>query len=332
MDSFKGKKVLITGSTGLIGHCLVEKLIDYGANVIASGRSIERLTKTFVNRGFQCKCLAFDISKDCIPDSVGIVDYIFHAASPISGVEISEKPVDVIDANIKGARNCLEYLRLQQKQTGHKGKFIVFSSATIYGNNTDGDISVKECDTNIAGTLEANNACYAESKRMIEVLARSYCEQYGVEIVIARIGWVYGYSLNIPNTAFYSFCKNAVNGEDIILKNSGLPRRDNIHVFDVVNGLLTVALRGNSGSVYNISSNGEYGNFASIDEMAREIGYAAKKNGVNVDVVIPNANKKRQGGIRMDNTALKNLGWNLQMSLEDGIEQTLLRYFNRSPL
>ena len=41
--NLKNKKVLITGATGGIGNCLVEKFYDLGATIVASGTNEEKL-------------------------------------------------------------------------------------------------------------------------------------------------------------------------------------------------------------------------------------------------------------------------------------------------
>ena len=44
MMNLKNKKVLITGATGGIGNCLVEKFYNLGANVVATGTNEEKLS------------------------------------------------------------------------------------------------------------------------------------------------------------------------------------------------------------------------------------------------------------------------------------------------
>ncbi|MBA1340216.1 MAG: 3-oxoacyl-[acyl-carrier protein] reductase [Pelagibacterales bacterium] len=48
--NLKGKKVLITGATGGIGYCLVEKFTSLGAIVLATGTNLEKLNK--LNKDF----------------------------------------------------------------------------------------------------------------------------------------------------------------------------------------------------------------------------------------------------------------------------------------
>ena len=41
--NLKDKKILITGATGGIGNCLVEKFNSFGAKIVASGTNEEKL-------------------------------------------------------------------------------------------------------------------------------------------------------------------------------------------------------------------------------------------------------------------------------------------------
>ena len=41
--NLKNKKILITGATGGIGNCLVEKFDYFGSNIIATGTNEEKL-------------------------------------------------------------------------------------------------------------------------------------------------------------------------------------------------------------------------------------------------------------------------------------------------
>ena len=50
--NLKNKKILITGATGGIGNCLVEKFNNLGSTIVASGTNEEKLNnlkKNFTN-------------------------------------------------------------------------------------------------------------------------------------------------------------------------------------------------------------------------------------------------------------------------------------------
>lgn len=326
MNRFCNKRVLVTGATGLIGSHLVKELLVGGAFVIAYGRSEDKLRNVFKNNleNDKFSYMTGNIS-EAFPNIDGKIDYVFHAASPISGAEIKSKPVDTISANIDGLINCLRYLNQQGS-----GRLIVFSSATVYGNQFTEDITVTEEETDKADALHTNNTPYSESKRMVEVIARAYAHQYSVDSVIVRIGYVYGYSNPRPNTAFYEFIGKAISGEDITLNNSGMGRRDNIHVDDVVRGLLLVADKGVVGEAYNLSSNGDLHNFKAIDEIAEMIAAAVNEidSSKKVKAIIKPFDGDRKPGIKLDNEKVKELGWKVTVGLEEGITKTIKEYMS----
>lgn len=328
-DILMHKRILVTGATGLIGSHLVNRLLEMGAEVIALGRNEKKLKDVLgeVYNNENISLVAENISKR-IPEKLGRLDYIFHAASPVSGDEIKSRPVDVISANLNGISNCLEFLKKQKEELHVNGRLIVFSSATIYTNSGDHDVCVDESQTENVESINSGTAPYSEAKRMAEVTALAYQKQYGIDVVIARIGYVYGYTRICPRTAFYEFIFKAISGEDIVLNHSGISRRDNIYVDDVVNGLLCILRNGVTGEAYNISSNAEKGNFAAADEMAgivaeiinKQLGY----NEISVTCNVPEM--KRKPGVILDNNKMKCLGWTLQTGLYEGIYQTVQQY------
>lgn len=231
------------------------------------------------------------------------------------------KPVSVLMPNVVGTINFLEYLKKQEEETGKKGRMIVFSSVTVYANPTNEDYTAVESDTTHAISLDQPYACYAESKRMAEVIAQSYRRQYGIDLVIARFSTVYGYCKNIPNTAFFEFIKKAISGEDIVLNGSGMPRRDNIYVDDAVEGLIILADKGKSGEAYNISSNGDLGNFAAVDEIAEDVVEVVSHVMSTIPVIVkkPACTGERRSGLKLSNIKLKRLGWDLKFSNMTGL-------------
>lgn len=324
LEKFKNTTILVTGATGLIGSHIVTKLLTIeGTRVIALGRSKSKLVSTFEDD--KCVgslvCMEHDIASP-LPKDLGHVDFIFHAASPISGEIIKTRPLDVINSNLSGTINCLEYLKRQGS-----GKMIVFSSATVYSVDEPSHVA-KEENTGVADCIDAPNAPYSESKRMIEVIANAYHKQYQVDVLIARFSYVYGYSKNAAKTAFYEFINKALSGENIVMNKSGLSRRDNIYVEDAVDGLLHLCEQGFSGDVFNVSSNGDMGNYAAVDEMAQIIAMNANKllNDTHVNVEFKEENHERKEGLRLSNEKIKSTGWAISTSIDEGIYKTMKTY------
>lgn len=330
MSDFSNKTIIVTGASGLIGSNLVIKLLeDKTTKVIAIGRNQNKLAYVFEEYvdNKNLVLLEHDISTPLELNEN--IDYIFHAAGPIAGNIIRETPVDVIIPNIVGTLNIIKFISQQRKEKNIDAKLVIFSSATVYGNAYRENTIVEEENTSIADTLDAANAPYSESKRMVEVIAKSYAKQEKLNISIVRFSYVYGYTKSLPNTAFYEFIKNAIAGKDIVLNNAGLPRRDNIFIDDAIGGLLTVAARGLNGESYNISTNMQGSNFAAVDEMASVIAEIVnEKNGTNVKVLYKEGNStcERGPGIILNNEKLHTLGWKVNYDLKSGIEKTIARF------
>ncbi len=322
MNGFENKTILITGASGLIGSNLVDRLMQSGvAKLIVTGRSKGKLEKTFSdycgNKVFQI--IEHDSSMP-YPEEIKNLDYIFHAAGPMERNIVMNYPVSVILPNVLGTINTLEFLRKQEAETGRKGRAIIFSSVTVYNNPTKEDYVAVEEETSYAQSLDAPTACYSESKRMSEVIAKSYVKQYGVDAVIARFSTVYGPTRNVPDTAFYEFIIKSIAGEDINVNSNAAPRRDNIYVDDAIEGLMTLTLKGKSGESYNISSNGELGNYAAVDEIAQIAAKNAKHGSM---VNFKDKVDATKAGLKMANNKLKAFGWWINYTMDEGILRTI---------
>lgn len=321
---FEGKNILVTGASGLIGYNLVKRLIqEENISIYALGRSVSKMEHTFEEFAGAANLHLYEYGQVIAHmNEYPKFDYIYHAAGPMEPDIVVNRPVDVIEPNIIDLHTILEHV-VHMKQSGHDCRLIIFSSVTVYQNNTDKDLIVSEANTNCGEALNKPKVSYSESKRMCEVMAQAYIKQYGVDAVITRFSTVYGPTKNIPNTAFYSFVQKALRGEDIVLNGVGLPPRDNIYVDDAINGLLTVADKGITGEAYNISSNCELGNFMAVDDIAKTIKTVAEREfGMHISVIVPPFDK-RKPGLFLDNTKLRQLGWSLTYSMIDGVTLTM---------
>jgi len=82
MISFKNKKILITGATGVIGNELVKKFFNLGGNIVATGTKTEKLNiikKKYPN----VKIQKFDISEHS-----RIEDFIDNVSLELGGLDI----------------------------------------------------------------------------------------------------------------------------------------------------------------------------------------------------------------------------------------------------
>jgi dTDP-glucose 4,6-dehydratase len=105
-----------------------------------------------------------------------------------------------------------------------------------------------------------------------------------------------------------------------MVNSPAAPRRDKIYVDDAIEGLICVALSGKTGEAYNISSGGELGNYAAVDEIAK---VAAEVAGKGTHVIYKTEEGAKKGGMTLNNNKLKSLGWSLRFSMEAGIAETI---------
>ena len=312
-----GCNILVTGSTGLIGGCLVDALmhnpnLDY--HIYASGRNEKRALDRFQeyvnNDAFHF--IIYDVS---YPLSCDVnFDYIIHAASYASPNAFVLNPVEVMKSNILGVINLMEY------GLAHRMKrFVYISSGEVYGEG-DGRIFYEEYSGYV--NCIPPRSCYPSSKRAAETLCVSYSEEYGADVVIARPCHVYGpnFSEN-DNRVYAQFIRDVLNDSNIIMKSSGEQFRSWCYVADCISAILFIMLKGERGQAYNIA---DYQSTISIKELANIIAEIGKKT---VRRVIPTQDES--SGYNVVNKSvfstakLEALGWSVEGSIKEKLEKTI---------
>lgn len=314
-----GKSFLITGASGLIGSALVDLLMlgnRYGKNneVYVLSRSRAKIEKRFVEyiseRNFHI--IEQDICKP-LPQWIDL-DFIIHGASNADPVSYAKHPVETILTNILGGRNVLDYGKIHPLC-----KITVLSTFEVYGRaNKD---TYKEIDAGVVD-INAFRCCYPESKRTLEVLSRSYYDEYSVHVNVARLCSIFGPTMNADDSkAHAQFLRNAVRHQNVVLKSEGLQRRTYCYVNDAITAILFVLFHGLDSESYNVSNENCV---LSISELANMI---ARKVGVDVIFELPSALEQKgysnpQNCI-LDNSKLRNLGWQGQYRMDDAISECI---------
>ena len=307
--------ILVTGATGLIGSCIIDVLIEantkLGKNIqiYALSRSYKGIVERF---GDAVIPVIQDINFPL--DGKIQFDYIIHGASNADPKSYALQPVETILTNIVGNKNVLEYCSKHLNT-----KMILTSTFEVYGEIKGQSTYTEDMSGIIDQTVLRNG--YPESKRCSELLLKSYVEEYKVKAVIARLPSVYGPTmLKGDSKAHAQFIRNAVNGENIVLKSEGNQRRTYCYVIDVVRAIFKILLDGKSGEIYNVSYEKS---IASIAEMAQ---LCADVSGTTVVFEIPNSIEakgfSKPKDCILDNKKLRDLGWRGQYSLMRGIKET----------
>ena len=311
----EGGRILVTGATGLIGSCIIDVLL--AANIVcnkkfeifALGRSEEKLRNRF---GTQ-ENLYFVIQDVIEPITTEGLDYIVHAASNADPKMYALYPAETIITNIQGTKNILDYCK--QKNT----RVLFTSTFEIYGK-----LSQNEYDEEQYGIIDLDllRTCYPESKRTAEMLFKAYADEYGVDCVIARLASIYGPTMKQEDSkAHAQFIRNALAGEDIVLKSKGEQIRTYCYVMDAVSGLLAVLFRGKIGEAYNVANEAS---IASIAELAHMIAdYAGTKVVYDLPDEIEQKGFSKPQNCVLKTDKIKTLGWTGKYDLKTGIRETM---------
>lgn len=321
-DLLAGRKVLITGATGLIGSFVTDALLRLngrgaGIQIYAAGRRAEKIRARFGEAADSPSFhyVPYDAARPLAMDAEP--DFILHAACSAHPMAYAQDPTGIMKANLMGTMNLLELA----KGNGH-GRIIFLSSGEVYGENPDLPTGFTETDYGYVDPM-LPRSCYPESKRAAETLCAAYAAQFGVEAMVARLCHVYGPTLTAENTrADAQFLRKALAGEDIVMKSTGAQVRSYCYVADAAQALFLLLERGEKGNAYNVANRACT---HSIREYAQTLADIA---GVSLTFDLP-PEAEKAGYTKItravfDPTKLEALGWRPRYSLREGLEHTWL--------
>ena len=191
LDSYSGKKVLVTGNTGFKGGWLSSWLQSLGADVYGYSDSVLEKPSFFEVCDLKA---SYDTVFGSVEDlnSLNICiqkikpDYIFHLAAQALVQPSYANPAKTILSNAIGTMNLLECARLSD----HEMNLILITSDKVYKNN-EWVWGYKESDE-IGG-----DDPYSASKGMAEIAINSYFRSFlqskkNIRLAIGRAGNVIG--------------------------------------------------------------------------------------------------------------------------------------------
>lgn len=314
-DKLRGKTILLTGGTGLIGSFLIDvlKAANLDCRVLLFGRSEEKAKTRFAeywDEGW-LRFVKWDAA-EAVEPQIERVDYLLHLASNTHPVAYATDPIGTITTNVIALNNLLALAAEKEAL-----RFLFASSNEIYGENR-GDVEL--FDEKYCGYIDCNTlrAGYPESKRCGEALCQAYIKQKGLDCVIARLTRTYGPTILPTDTkAISQFFNNALRGEDIVLKSEGKQFYSYQYVSDSVSGLLTVLLKGVCGEAYNIA---DKSGDITLRNLAELIAHQAVRKVVfDLPDAVEAAGFSNATKARLDGNKLRKLGWRPTYGIEVGV-------------
>jgi dTDP-glucose 4,6-dehydratase len=310
------KRVLVTGGAGFISSNFIRHLLaktpyevvsldalTYAGNLenLADVMSHERLS--FV-RGDIC-------DSELVADVVAEVDVIVNAAAESHVAKsIAEGGREFVETNVEGTRILLDAIRESPVE-----RFILISSSEVYGTAVTAPMDEEH-------PLNPRSP-YAATKAGADRLAYSYFVTYGLPIVIVRPFNNYGPRQH-PEKVIPRFVTQALDDEPLTIHGDGHASRDWLYVDDdaeAIEAIIAAPLDAVAGEVLNVATGIDTSIVEIADLVLEELG---KPPSLKVHTEDRPGQVARNIGA--NEKAKRLLGWEPQVSFDEGLERTTRWY------
>jgi CDP-glucose 4,6-dehydratase len=288
---WQDKKVLVTGSEGLIGLPMCDALEAEGADV---GRFDLVLGNDVLNMR-----------------SMVNVDVCIHLAAD-SNVESSrENPLTAFDVNIRGTWLVLEAAR------EYNVPVVIASSNHVYGQQKDYPVP-ESAQMNQLDTYSVTKVC-------ADYIARAYAHNYGLPVAIMRNTNCYGPRDPHSNHIVPGTIQSILDGNAPVVHSNGQTAKSYLHVGDVVTAYLLVAEKLHKGEIetgeaFNVSGNAitALGIVGVIKDLMHD---------TSETVILREPND--QSNEELDSSKIRALGWEPKYTLDRGLIETIQWFRNQ---
>lgn len=328
-DELAGKTFFITGATGLVGQNIVNALLYFGMQaaknikVVALVRKLDRAQALFNKQLADCGGnLSFIVGDVINPIEVEEnIDYILHCASQTDSGAFVKDPVGTIETAIYGTRNILELAKAKCVES-----VVYLSSMEAYGFPEEKSLLSE--NSGAFFDCMAVRSCYPESKRMCETMCCAYASQYDVPVKVVRLAQTFGPGVRWDDVrVFADFARKALNGDDIVMHTAGDSARMYLYTMDAVTAILTVLLKGKTGSCYNAANKATY---CSIREMAELVSQVLSNGKSRVIIQLDEESRKKyspQHRLYLDTSKIEALGWRAEYGLSEMYKRMTYKSF-----
>ena len=169
MKDLKNKNIIVTGASGGIGNSIVEKLYEYGANILASGTRVEKLND-LRNKFEKIKILQFDISQ-----TEKIEEFIDNASNKLGGLDCIINNAGITKDNLAIRMSIEEWQKVIDINLTSTFLMSKFAIKKMLKNKKGKIINI----TSVVGhTGNLGQANYTASKAGIVAMSKSLAIEY----------------------------------------------------------------------------------------------------------------------------------------------------------
>ena len=230
-------------------------------------------------------------------------------------------PSAFVETNVLGTQTLLDACR--EVWDGADGvRFHHVSTDEVYGSAAEGE-AFKEGDPH-----KPSNP-YSASKSAAEMICQSYCNTYGVPLMVMNVMNAFGERQHPEK--FIPLCINKISkGEKLTIhsykgsKTAG--SRFYIHARNIAGAVLFVLKNGKLGEKYNVQGEIELDNLEVARFVAKELGKELKFKMHDNPVSRPGHDLRYS----LDGAKLRDMGWKLPLTFEDSLRRTI-RWMVQNP-
>ena len=306
----KPARALVTGGAGFLGSHLCDALLGDGYAVVAADNLLTgRLSNLeHLRNDSRFEFLQQDV---CSPIQCGVVDYVFHFASPASPVDYGAHGIETLRVGSYGTFEALELARR------HGAKFMMASTSECYGD----PLEHPQTETYWGHVNPVGpRSVYDEAKRFSEAVTMAYHRYHQVDTRILRIFNTYGPRMQINDgRVIPNFMWQALRGEKLTVYGDGSQTRSFCYVSDEIDGIVRLS-RSSEHEPVNIGNPTEF----TILECAKKvIAVSGSTSKIQFEPLPQDDPKQRRPDI---SKARRLLGWEPKVDLETGLKLSL-EYF-----
>ena len=314
---WRGRRVLVTGCTGLVGAWTTRALVARGAHVVGLVR--DKVAGTDLQRGGLWRKIDRvhgRLENMALVERV-VNEYeiqtIFHLAAQAIVGTAQRSPLATFEANIRGSYHLLEAAR----RSGLNPQVVLASSDKAYGDQAGKAY-------NESSPLLPTHP-YDVSKACADMLGRAYFVSYGLPVCVTRCGNFFGGGDLNWNRLVPGAIRSMLAGEAPVLRSTGQEVRDYFYVRDGARAYLHLAERmaqddGIWGDAFNFSAGFRLNSLQMLEALARQVGSRTQPR-----ILASAFNEIPQQ--RVDSTlAREKLGWSPAWGLDEALLETLAWY------
>ena len=331
------KKILVTGGTGFIGSCFVQRwikkhnihLVNFDALTYAGHQaSIGLAAESPLYSLIEADLRSFAQVEQAINEHRPSM--ILHLAAETHVDRSIEDPLHFVSTNVVGTSILLEatmqYWRSLPGSQQEAFRFLQVSTDEVYGPLTGNNAA---CE----GDAYAPSSPYAASKASADHIAQSYYRTFGLPVMIAHPTNNYG-PRQFPEKLIPHFIFKSLKAEDLPIYGDGTQQRDWLYVEDHCKALETLLFEGSPGENYHLGS----GQLRTNLEVAQQVCGQIDRQQATANQHISKTKDRitfvedrpgHDNRYALDCSKMQRLfGWQATTSFEDGINATVEWYLS----